>query len=98
MASRVVQCHLPLGYSSEQVFVASDLNLYYDPTHTDWYKRPDWFAVVGVSRLYEERDLRLSYVMWQERVRPIVAIEFLSPTTRDEDLGQRPVKGPQPNK
>jgi hypothetical protein len=29
-----------------------------------WHKRPDWFAVVGVPRLYEERDLRLSYVLW----------------------------------
>lgn len=88
----------PPANPSEQVFVASDLNLYYDPRHTGWYKRPDWFAVVGVPRLYEERDLRLSYVMWQEGVRPIVAIEFLSPSTRDEDLGQRQAKGPQPTK
>jgi Uma2 family endonuclease len=88
----------PPTYSPEQVFVASDLNLYYDPTHTGWYKRPDWFAVVGVSRFYEERDLRLSYVMWQEGVRPIVAIELLSPGTRDEDLGQREQRGPQPTK
>jgi Uma2 family endonuclease len=85
--------HLP-----EQVFVASDLNLYYDPNHTGWYKRPDWFAVVGIPRLYEQRDLRLSYVIWQEGVRPRVAIEFLSPSTRDEDLGQRRQRGPQPTK
>ena len=89
---------IPPTCSGEQVFVASDLNLYYDPRHTGWYKRPDWFAVVGVSRLYEGSDLRLSYVVWQEGVRPIVAIEFLSPGTRDEDLGQRQPKGPQPTK
>ena len=88
----------PPTYSPEQVFVASDLNLYYDLRHTGWYKRPDWFAVVGVSRLYEGKDLRLSYVMWQEGVRPIVAIEFLSPSTRDEDLGLRKRKGKQPSK
>jgi Uma2 family endonuclease len=88
----------PPTHLLEQVFVASDLNLYYDPTHPGWYKRPDWFAVVGVPRLYEERDLRLSYVIWQEGVRPIVAIELLSPGTRDEDLGQRPQRGPQPTK
>lgn len=41
----------PPNYTQKQVFVASDLNLYYDPQHTGWYKRPDWFAVVGVSRL-----------------------------------------------
>lgn len=43
----------PPGISADDVFVASDLNLYYDPTHTSWYKRPDWFAVIGVPRLYE---------------------------------------------
>ena len=84
--------------SAEEVLVASDLNLYYNLTHTSWYKRPDWFAVVGVPRLHEQRDLRLSYVFWQEGVRPIVAIEFLSPGTRDEDLGQRLQRGPQPTK
>jgi Uma2 family endonuclease len=56
----------PPNYPSDQVFVASDLNLYYDTRNPLWYKRPDWFAVVGVSRLYEQRELRLSYVMWQE--------------------------------
>ena len=27
--------------SPDEVFVASDLNLYYDSNHTQWYKRPD---------------------------------------------------------
>jgi len=88
----------PPSYAREQVFVASDLYLYYDPQHTRWYKRPDWFAVVGVSRLYQGEDMRLSYVVWQEQVSPIVAIEFLSPSTQTEDLGQRPQKGLQPTK
>lgn len=78
----------PVNYPADQVFVASDLNLYYDPRHTNWYKRPDWFGVVGVPRLYEGRDLRLSYVFWQEGVRPAVVVELLSPGTRSEDLGQ----------
>ena len=77
----------PPHYESEQVFIASDLNLYYHPNHTGWYKRPDWFAVVGLSRLYAGQDLRMSYVIWQEEVRPTVAIEFLSASTRDQDLG-----------
>jgi Uma2 family endonuclease len=63
-----------------------------------WYKRPDWFAVVGVSRLYGGRDLRLSYVMWQEGVRPIVVMEFLSPSTPDEDWGRTQRRGKQPTK
>lgn len=88
----------PPTYSPDQVFVASDLNLYYDLQHTGWYKRPDWFAVVGVSRLYEGQELRLSYVIWQEGIRPIVVIELLSPSTRNEDLGKSERKGKQPTK
>ncbi|NER22753.1 MAG: Uma2 family endonuclease [Symploca sp. SIO1C2] len=78
----------PPHYPSNRTFVASDLNLYYDPLHPTWYKRPDWFAVLGVSRFYQEQELRLSYVNWQEGIRPTVAIEFLSPSTRAEDLGE----------
>lgn len=86
----------PPSYSEDQVLVASDLNLYYDPRHTQWYKRPDWFAVVGIPKLYEERYLRLSYVIWQEGVAPFVAVEFLSPGTEKEDLGQTLREAAQP--
>jgi Uma2 family endonuclease len=77
----------PPTYPAGQIFTAADLNLYYDSRHPLWYKRPDWFAVVGVSRLYEEQDLRLSYVVWQEGVNPFVVVELLSPGTEKEDLG-----------
>jgi Uma2 family endonuclease len=79
---------VPPSYESDNYFVASDLNLYYDVHHPQWYKRPDWFAVLGVSRLYEERELRLSYVVWQEGVNPFITIELSSPGTEAEDLGQ----------
>ncbi|MEH1919645.1 Uma2 family endonuclease [Nostoc sp.] len=78
----------PPNYPAEEVFVATDINLYYDLRHTLWYKRPDWFAAVGVSRLYEQQNLRLSYVIWQEGVAPFVVVELLSPGTEKEDLGQ----------
>ncbi len=78
----------PPNFTSEQVLVASDLNIYYDRRNLNWYKRPDWFAVVGVERLYDGRDLRDSYVMWQELVSPFVIIELLSPSTENEDLGR----------
>lgn len=78
----------PSNYTPDEVFIGSDINLYYDLRHLNWYKRPDWFAVVGVSRLYENRDLRSSYVIWQEGVSPFIVIELLSPGTEDEDLGQ----------
>ncbi len=93
------QTFRPPTYPEDEVFTASDLNLYYDPRHSQWYKRPDWFAVLGVDRLYEGKDLRLSYVTWQEGIYPYVAIELLSPGTEKEDLGRslREVNQP-PNK
>ncbi|MBD2494508.1 Uma2 family endonuclease [Nostoc sp. FACHB-280] len=78
----------PPNYRTDEVFTASDLNLYYDTQHPLWYKRPDWFAVVGGSRLYEQKDLRLSYVIWQEGIAPFVVVELLSLGTEKEDLGQ----------
>ncbi|NER26923.1 MAG: Uma2 family endonuclease [Symploca sp. SIO1C4] len=83
----------PPGYPTDRVFVGTDLNLYYDVHHPQWYKRPDWFGVVGVSRFYQPQfgqlpELRLSYVIWQEGVSPFVVVELLSPGTEKEDLGQ----------
>ena len=78
----------PPGYDPDRYFVAMDLNLYYDVQHTNRYKRPDWFAVLDHTRFYEERDLRLSYVIWQEQVAPYLVVELLSPGTEKEDLGQ----------
>jgi len=88
----------PLNWPPEMVFSAVDLNLYYDLKHPLWYKRPDWFGVVGISKLYNGKDgenLRLSYVTWQELVNPFVIVELLSPGTEDEDLGNKEGK---PNK
>lgn len=80
---------LPPNWNPERVYSAADINLYYDLEHPQWYKRPDWFGVVGVPKLYRGRDLRLSYVTWQERVNPFVVVELLSPGTEAEDLGER---------
>lgn len=76
------------GYSRENCFTASDLNLYYTVRHPLWHKRPDWFLVVDVPRLYEQRDLRRSYVLWQEDNPPTVVVKFLPPGTETEDLGR----------
>jgi len=78
----------PTTWSPELVYSAADLNLYYDANNPRWYKRPDWFGVVGVPRFYEGQDLRLSYVTWQEKANPFVLVELLSPGTEDEDLGK----------
>jgi Uma2 family endonuclease len=76
------------NYENDQIFTGTDLNLYYDVRHTLWHKRPDWFLVLGIPRLYEETDLRSSYVVWQEGVNPFVVVELLSPGTEKEDLGE----------
>jgi len=75
-------------YSTKEIFTAIDINLYYDLDHSLWYKRPDWMAVVGVSRFYHGEDLRLSYVVWDEKVNPFIIVELLSPGTEKEDLGE----------
>jgi hypothetical protein len=57
---------LPPGYAPENIFVGADLNLYYDTHHPQWYKRPDWFLVLGIEAAQRQADLRWSYVIWQE--------------------------------
>jgi Uma2 family endonuclease len=86
----------PPNYAPDQYYVGTDINLYYDPEHPLWHKRPDWFAVLGVPRLYQQKELRWSYVVWQEEVSPYLIVELLSPGTEEDDLGtqRRPVREP----
>jgi Uma2 family endonuclease len=85
-----------LQYPPDQIFTGTDINLYYDIRQPLWHKRPDWFVALGVPRLYDETDLRLSYVIWQEGVSPFVVVELLSPGTEDEDLGRTERKPDKP--
>lgn len=86
----------PSNCDPDEIFIGTDINLYYDVRHFNWYKRPDWFAAIGVDRLYEGHDLRWSYVTWQEGISPFIAIELLSPNTENEDLGRTVSKRGQP--
>jgi Uma2 family endonuclease len=74
--------------NADDFFMGTDLNLYYDVEHTGWYKRPDYFLVIGASASKSSAESRLSYVMWQEGVKPFLMVELLSPGTEAEDLGQ----------
>jgi Uma2 family endonuclease len=78
----------PTTALANERFIGADLNLYYDPRHPQWYKRPDWFLVLGVGAASRQEDLRWSYVVWQEGVNPFLVVELLSPGTEGEDLGQ----------
>ena len=66
--------------------IGTDQHLYYDPDHTLLYKRPDWFLALGVPSRFQG-VMRKSYVVWAEGARPFLAIELLSPSTQNEDLG-----------
>jgi Uma2 family endonuclease len=74
------------GYSSDRCFAGSDMNLYYNTDHPLWHKRPDWFLVVDVPRLYAGYDLRNSFVVWDEGKAPSIIVELLSPGREEEDL------------
>lgn len=76
----------PTTYPPEQVFLGTNLYLYYDARYIDRYKRPDFFAVLGVERAQKQADLRWSYVIWQESVAPFLVVELLSPGTEADDL------------
>jgi Uma2 family endonuclease len=79
----------PATYPASEIFIGADLNLYYDGRHPQWYKRPDWFLVLGTTVADRVEDLRWSYVTWQEGISPFLVVELLSPGTEDEDLGQK---------
>lgn len=64
-------------YTAQERFTGTDMCLYYDEDHPLWHKRPDWFLAVGVPRLYNGSDLRLSYVVKDEGVAPSVIVELL---------------------
>ena len=83
-------------YSADTYFTGMDLNIYYNVRQPLWHKRPDWFLALGVPRLYDGNDMRLSYVTWQEEANPFVVVELLSPGTEAEDLGERGHQPDQP--
>ncbi|MGH9835959.1 MAG: Uma2 family endonuclease [Blastocatellia bacterium] len=83
----------PTTVSSDEVFTATGLYSHYDP---HWHDRPDWFAIIGVPNLYEGRDLRLSQIVWQKGITPLIVVEMPSPQAEIEEMGQvlRTVSGP----
>ncbi|MDY6785496.1 MAG: Uma2 family endonuclease [Cyanobacteriota bacterium] len=90
-------CRSPL-HPPNWMFIAIDINLYYDARNTLRYKRPDWFVAVGVPRLWNGTDMRYSYVTWHESSNPLVVVELLSPGTAKEDLGEAEQKEEIPSK
>jgi Uma2 family endonuclease len=62
-------------------FFGVDMGVYYDPDQAAIV--PDGFLSLGVERIFDE-DLRLSYVLWEENVVPILVLEVVSHKRRGE--------------
>ncbi|MBN3959035.1 Uma2 family endonuclease [Nostoc sp. NMS8] len=58
-----------------------DMGIYYDPDLPPIV--PDGFLSLGVERFYDE-NLRPSYVLWEEKKLPILALKVVSKTYRGE--------------
>jgi Uma2 family endonuclease len=64
-------------------FFGVDMGIYYDPEKPTATIVPDGFLSIGVPRIIDS-DLRLSYVLWDEQVIPIMVLEVVSQTRREE--------------
>ncbi|MGK7953834.1 MAG: Uma2 family endonuclease [Crocosphaera sp.] len=64
-------------------FFGIDMGIYYNPEQPTIAIVPDAFLSIGVPRIVDS-DLRLSYVLWDEQVIPIMALEVVSQTRRGE--------------
>ena len=62
-------------------FFGVDMGVYYHPDKPPIV--PDGFLSLGVERFYDE-ELRPSYVLWDENVIPILALEVVSRSYRKE--------------
>ncbi|WP_041233986.1 Uma2 family endonuclease [Cylindrospermum stagnale] len=69
-------------------FFGADMGIYYDPEQPPIV--PDGFLSLGVERVFDE-NLRLSYVLWEEKVMPIMALEIVSHRRRGEYTGKKKI-------
>jgi Uma2 family endonuclease len=60
--------------------VGQDNFIYWQQTKppTAGARAPDWFYVPNVPRMMLQGIVRRSYVLWQEHIRPLVVMEFVS--------------------
>jgi Uma2 family endonuclease len=65
--------------------IGADNGVYWEVTDPplDGCRAPDWFYVPGVPKLLGG-ELRRSYVLWQEKVPPLVVAEYVSGTGAEE--------------
>jgi Uma2 family endonuclease len=69
-------------------FFGVDMGIYYDPETPPIV--PDGFFSLGVQRIIDQ-DLRLSYVLWEEKTVPIFVLEVVSQTQRVEHSSKKKI-------
>lgn len=76
---------LVLQHPDNAFYIGEDVGIYWKHTKMplEGCKAPDWFYVPGVPKLLDG-IARLSYVMWQEGVSPLMVTEFISRDGADE--------------
>ncbi len=72
-------------YLDGQFAIGCDSGIYWRHTHPplNGCRAPDWFLVVGVPPMLDGQ-MRRSYVLWQEVVKPLIVIEYVSGDGRAE--------------
>jgi Uma2 family endonuclease len=95
-SNMLTECLLPRlreVYPDGQFCIGCDSGIYWRHTKEplDGCKAPDWFFVPGVPPMLEGK-FRRSYVLWQEGVRPLVLIEYVS-GDGSEERETTPYKG-----
>ena len=80
-------------YSDGLFAIGHDAGIYWRQTKPplDGCKAPDWFLVPGVPPMLDGESRR-SYVLWQEGVRPLIVMEFVS-GDGSEEHDTTPIKG-----
>ena len=88
LTSRLDELHPDGNYC-----VAADVGIYFEFTDPplDGCRVPDWFYVPGVPAMLDG-ELRRSYVLWKELLRPAIVIEYVS-GDGSEERDKTPRKG-----
>jgi Uma2 family endonuclease len=80
----LLESSLALIWSQRQDwFFGAGMGIYYDPKKPAIV--PEAFLSIGVPRVINE-ELRPSYVLWEEKKSPILALEIVSKTYREEHI------------
>lgn len=93
LLSETLEPHLQRLLVERDYFIGQDNGIYWEKSDPPALgcKAPDWYLVTGVPHLLGGQ-LRRSYVLWEERVEPLVILEYASDGSAEE-YDQTPGRG-----